>query len=168
MEQPIVNKVAQSRLITINPEDFYPVDTIVALDLKDYLYMEVMLKEKEFREAMKSLDTTVFEHKTVAITCTTDAIIPLWAYMLVAATIQPIAHAVYYGSGQQVFEQKYLENLDSLDAASYAGKRVILKGCGQKPIPAAVYTKLTTMLLPHAKSLMYGEACSTVPVYKQK
>lgn len=168
MEQPIVNKVAQSQLITINPEDFYPSEEIIEFDLKNYLYLEVMLKEKDFREAMKTLDLSPFANKTVAIMCTTDAIVPLWAYMLVVATLQPGAAFVLYGSRQEVFERLYLKNLEKLDAASYFGKRVILKGCGQKPIPAVVYAQLTAMLLPHTKSLMYGESCSTVPVYKQR
>ena len=167
MEQAIVNKVAQSQLVTLNLEDFFPND-IVLFDLKDFLYMELVLKEKDFREALKQCDWNQFINKTVGITCTTDAIIPLWAYMLVATHLQPYTEKVYSGSEEDITQQALLKKISETDFQSYENKRIVLKGCGDRPIATYAYVEVTKRLLPFVKSIMYGEPCSTVPVFKKK
>lgn len=167
MEQTIVNKVAQSQLITLNLEDFFPNDLVI-FDLKDFLYMELVLKEKEFREALKQYDWNQFENKTVGITCTVDAIIPLWAYMLVASYLQPYTEKVFSGSEEDITQQALLKKISETDFQSYENKRIVLKGCGDRSIAAYAYVEVTKKLLPFVKSIMYGEPCSTVPVFKRK
>lgn len=164
----LVNKVAESGIITIDLESFYPGDEIVEFDLKDYLFMGLILKEKDFREALKNLDTTPFSGKVAAIHCSADAIIPMWAYMLVSAKLQPVCKEVAMGTKEEVLKKSILKNMQSLRQGDYADKRIVLKGCGDLPIPAEAYLEATNILLPVAKSIMYGEPCSTVPVYKKK
>ena len=167
MDEP-VNKVAQSGIITIDPADFIPAEEIVSLDLKGFLYMGLILKEREFRENLKNLDTSVFSGKIAAVHCSADAIIPVWAYMLVVANLSPVCKRVLMGDKESVTRQVIIENILSVDPAVYAEKRVVIKGCGETPIPEEAYFHLTARLLPVAKSIMYGEPCSTVPVYKKK
>ena len=166
MEDIIINKVSQSALLTLNLEDFYPQGEIVIFDLKNYLFMELILKEKEFREALKNLDWSVYQNKNVGITCTTDAIIPLWAYMLTTTYLQPFAKEIIFGNEETVFNVMFLKNLWKIDAKEYEGKRVVVKGCGDKKIPESAYVEISKMLRPVAKSIMYGEPCSTVPIFK--
>jgi hypothetical protein len=166
MEDIIINKVSQSALLTLDLEDFYPQGEIVIFDLKNYLFMELILKEKEFREALKNLDWSVYQNKNVGITCTTDAIIPLWAYMLTTTYLQPFAKEIIFGNEETVFNVIFLKNLWKIDASEYEGKRVVVKGCGDKKIPESAYVEITKMLRPVAKSIMYGEPCSTVPIFK--
>jgi hypothetical protein len=166
MEDIIINKVSQSALLTLNLEDFYPQGEIVIFDLKNYLFMELILKEKEFREALKNLDWSVYQNKNVGITCTADAIIPLWAYMLATTYLQPFAKEVIFGNEETVFNVIFLKNLWKIDASEYEGKRVVVKGCGDKKIPESAYVEISKMLRPVAKSIMYGEPCSTVPIFK--
>ena len=166
MEDIIINKVSQSALLTLNLEDFYPQGEIVIFDLKNYLFMELILKEKEFREALKNLDWSVYQNKNVGITCTADAIIPLWAYMLTTTYLQPFAKEIIFGNEETVFNVMFLKNLWKIDAKEYEGKRVVVKGCGDKKIPESAYVEITKMLRPVAKSIMYGEPCSTVPIFK--
>lgn len=166
MDDLIINKVSRSALLTLNLEDFYPKGEIVIFDLKNYLFMELILKEKEFREALKNLDWGVYQNKNVGITCTTDAIIPLWAYMLATTYLQPFVKEIIFGNEEQVFNIIFLKNLWKIDASEYEGKRVVVKGCGDKKIPESTYVEITKMLRPVAKSIMYGEPCSTVPIYK--
>ena len=161
-----MNKVAQSGLITLNLEDYFPKDEMVLFDLKDYLFMGLILKEKDFREALKNLDWTAYREKNVALTCTADAIIPLWAYMLVTTYLQPVAKEIYVGTTGEMQKHLFLKNIAALDAARYAGQRIVVKGCGDISIGAFAYAELTKHLLPHVRSIMYGEPCSTVPVYK--
>lgn len=168
MSEPIVNKVAQSVLITLNLEEYFPKEEVMNLDLKDYLYMEVMLKEKEFRDSLKDTEWINFDGKIVALHCSVDAIIPLWAYMLTTSYLQPVAADVLYGEEAAVTERLLLNNLKQIQAKDYEGKRVVIKGCGDKKIPASAYTEITKLLTPYVKSLMYGEPCSTVPVFKRK
>ena len=165
MSDVIVNKVAQSGLITLNLEDYLPGE-VVSFDLKDYLFMGLILKEKDFREALKNLDWTPYQDKNVAITCTADAIIPLWAYMLVTTYLQPVAKNIYVGTAEEMHKQLFLKNIASIDVSQYQDKRIVVKGCGDIPIGAFAYAELTRQLLPQVKSIMYGEPCSTVPVYK--
>jgi hypothetical protein len=168
MEEILINKVAQSSLETLDLEKFYPVDEVVAFDLKDYLFMELILKEKDYREKLKSQDWSKFKNKNVYITCTSDAIIPLWAYMVAVTYLQPVANEVVVGNKSFLNEVLILKNIWKLDPKDFEGKRLVVKGCGEKEIPASAYAAITKLLLPAAKSIMYGEPCSTVPVYKKR
>jgi hypothetical protein len=168
MEQPLVNRVAQSSLITLNLEDYFPKHQVVNFDLKDYLFMELMLKEKDFRIALKEHDWDQYEGKVVLISCSSEAIIPLWAYMLVASYASPIAADVYHGSLVEYYKYAMNRALESFDGSQYQDKLVIIKGCGEHPVPPSAYLDITRKLRPYAKSLMFGEACSTVPVFKKK
>jgi hypothetical protein len=167
MSDAIVNKVAQSGLITLNLEDYLPQGDLVSFDLKDYLFMGLILKEKDFREALKNLDWQQYQEKQVAITCTADAIIPLWAYMLVTTYLQPVAKEIYVGTPEEMHKHLFLKNIAAINPADYADKRIVVKGCGDVPIGAFAYAELTKHLLPQVKSIMYGEPCSTVPVFKK-
>jgi hypothetical protein len=168
MDGAIINKVSESALTTIDLEEFYPKEDIVVFDLKDHLFMGLILKEKDFREALKNLDTTPYTGKTVTVTCSADAIIPMWAYMLVTTHLQPIAKEIFYGNEEEVKRKILIKNISQLTIADYADKRVVIKGCGDLPIDEAAYLEATKLLLPVVKSIMYGEPCSTVPIYKKK
>ncbi|MGN6194271.1 MAG: DUF2480 family protein [Ginsengibacter sp.] len=168
MEDIIINKVAQSALITLDLEQFYPSEELVVFDLKKHLFMELILKEKEYREALKSLDWSVYENKNVAITCSADAIIPLWAYMLAVTYIEPFAKDIFFGTEKEVFNILFLKNLQQINPQEFEGKRVVVKGCGDKKIPETAYVEIAKILRPVAKSIMYGEPCSTVPIFKRK
>jgi hypothetical protein len=164
----IINKVAQSALTTIDLEQFYPQGETAVFDLKDHLFMELILKEKDFRAGLLAMDWEQFRDKNVAITCTADAIIPIWAYMLVASYLEPVAR--FYAFGDEDFIQKtlFLKNLGTIETQQYQDQRVVVKGCGDKAITEAAYVEITRLLRPVVKSIMYGEPCSTVPVYKKK
>jgi hypothetical protein len=164
----IVNRVEASGLVTLNPEDFYPKETIKTFDLKDYLFRGLIIKEKEFREALKNTDWNKYGNANVAVTCTADAIIPVWAYMLVATYLQPVAKNIVLGDEKKLIETILLNNITSINTEDYSDKRVVIKGCGDVDIPESAYLKITALLLPHVKSIMYGEPCSTVPVFKKK
>jgi hypothetical protein len=166
-EEIFVNKVAESGLITLDLEEFYPKGTIKVFDLKGYLFMELILKEKDFRAALQTTDWSVYQDAYVAITCTVDAIIPMWAYMLVASYLQPVAKDVVFGDEQKLINTLFIKNLVSFDAASYVDKRVVVKGCGEVSIPETAYVEITNRLRPFVKSIMFGEPCSTVPIYKK-
>ena len=168
MEDIIINKVAESGLVTIDPATYYPKGVIQVFDLKEFLFMEMILKEKDFRQALKELDWNKFSGKIVTITCSADAIIPLWAYMLVATYLGPVADQIFVGTKEQAFEKCFLKNIEKINAQDFEDMRVVIKGCGSKPIPEAVYVEIVTMLRPVVKSIMYGEPCSTVPVFKRK
>lgn len=168
MEEVIINKVVQSVLTTLNLEQFYPADEIISFDLKDHLFMQLILKEKDYREAMKEKDWTIFQDKVVAIHCSADAIIPLWAYMLAVSYLQPFAKDIIFGNQREVFNAMFLKNLDKIDAKEFEGKRVVVKGCGDKKIPETAFVEITKILRPVVKSIMYGEPCSTVPIFKNK
>lgn len=164
----IVNRVEASGLITINLEAFYPKEPIKIFDLKDYLFRGLIIKEKEFREALKNTNWNEFENANVAVTCTADAIIPVWAYMLVATYLQPFAKNIVLGNEEKLTEIILLNNINSIDVEEYKEKRAVIKGCGDIKIPDSAYFAITNILLPHVKGIMYGEPCSTVPVYKRK
>lgn len=168
MEDIIENKVAQSGLITLDLEKFYPSEELVVFDLKQHLFMELILKEKEYREALKNVDWSVYHNKVVAITCSTDAIIPLWAYMLAVTYIEPFAKNIFFGTEKEVLNILFLKNLEKINPKEFEGKRVVVKGCGDKEIPEMAYVEITKILRQAAKSIMYGEPCSTVPIFKQK
>lgn len=163
----IVNKVANSGLITLNLEDYLPKEEVVVFDLKDHLFMGLILKEKDFREALKNLDWSVYQDKNVAITCSVDAIIPLWAYMLVTTYLQPVAKNTYVGTVEEMTKHLFLQNIQNISTDEFNGQRIVVKGCGDIPIGAFAYAEITRRLLPFVKSIMYGEPCSTVPIYKK-
>ena len=166
MEDIIINKVAQSGLITLDLEKYYPQDEIVMFDLKDYLFMELILKEKEYREALKNLDWKIYQNKIMAICCSTDAVIPLWAYMLAVTYLEPYAKDILYGKDSEVLDMLLLKNIKKINAIEFEGKRIVVKGCGDKKVPESAYIEITKILRPVAKSIMFGEPCSTVPIYK--
>ena len=166
--EEIRNKVAESGLITIDLEKYYPSTEPMPFNLKNFLFMEMLLKEKEFREALDQHDWTQYNKKDVAVYCSTDAIVPMWAYMLVASKLSGIAKSIISGTPEEAFKQLFIENIKQVNAATFEGKRVVVKGCGDKPVPDYAYAAISIVLLPVVKSLMYGEPCSTVPVFKRK
>jgi Protein of unknown function (DUF2480) len=168
MEETFVNKVAESGIITLNLEDYYPKEEVIVFDMKEHLFMGLILKEKDFREALKTLDIAVYENKIVALTCSADAVIPMWAYMLVTSLLQPLAKEIIFGNEIFTKENILLRNINNINTSSFADGRIVIKGCGDLPIAEAAYIAITNKLRPVAKSIMYGEPCSTVPVYKRK
>lgn len=168
MSKPIINKVAESGLISLDLTQFIPAEPIVLFDIKQYLFMELILKEKDFRAALLSADLTIYQNKIIGIYCSTDAIIPMWANMLIASALQPFAKAIYFGDVNKVREQILLEGIAQINTADYLDQRVVIKGCGETPIGESAYIAITNKLRPVVKSIMYGEPCSTVPVYKKK
>jgi hypothetical protein len=168
MENVIVNKVAESAITTIDLEDYYPKEETAVFDLKDHLFMGLILKEKDFRAALQAFDWEQFRNKNVAITCSADAIIPMWAYMLVASNIQPVAKEVVFGTEAEVASAVLLKNIQKINGEVYTDKRVVVKGCGELAIPEKAYVAITAILRPYVKSIMYGEPCSTVPIFKRK
>ena len=167
MNESLVNKVSESGIITLNLEEYYPKGETAVFDMKDHLFMGLILKEKEFREALKNMDLSVYEKKNVALTCSVDAVIPMWAYMLAASYLEPVANDIVFGDKEFLHKTIFLQNLSKINYADYADKRVVIKGCGDLPVPEAAYVAITKLLRPVAKSIMYGEPCSTVPIYKQ-
>ena len=168
MSETIINKVALSPLLSLDLEEYYPKEPIVTFDLKPHLFMELILKEKEFRAAMQNHDWSQFQNKLVAVTCTADAIIPVWAYMLVASYLQPVAKEVFFGDEKSALQKQFIKNIDAIDANEFLDKRIVVKGCGDLPIGEFAYLEITKKLRPVAKSIMYGEPCSTVPIFKNK
>ena len=163
-----MNKVAQSCLVTLDPASFYPQGERVVYDIKDNLYMELMLREKDFREFVKAHDWAQYEGKLVAITCTADAIVPAWAYMLLANRMAPYAKEIVFGDADILETVLFEKEIAKADLQQYSGQRIVLKGCGDTPVPVSAYVELTAKLTPIVKSLMFGEPCSTVPIYKKK
>lgn len=168
MNDPLINKVAESGLVTIDLETFYPKGETAVFDLKDHLFMGMILKEKEYREALKNHDWEQYRDKNVALTCSADAIIPVWAWMLAATYLQPVARELVMGDEQELHKNLFLKNISAIDISEFADKRIVIKGCGETPIGDYVYMEITKRLRPVAKSIMYGEPCSTVPVFKKK
>lgn len=167
--ETIVNKVAESGIITLDLAQYLPADdSITTFDLKPFLFKEMILREKDYRAALLSYDWTAFSGKHVALLCSTDAIIPVWAYMLAASYLQPVAASVFFGSAEALRIKLFTDQLNTINPEEYRDKRVVIKGCGDTPIPDAGYVTITALLRPYVKSLMYGEPCSTVPVYKKK
>ncbi len=167
-EELIINKVSNSGLITLDLEDFHDKAERVLFDIKPWLFREIILKEKEFREEVKNHDWIQYQDKNIAFTCTADAVIPVWAYMLLAVSVQPYAKRYIFGDLNQLETILFNEALSKIDYSQYKDFRVIIKGCGGFPVSVSAYVELTSKLLPYAKSILYGEACSNVPVYKKK
>jgi hypothetical protein len=168
MDNEIVNKVSTSGIVTINLEDFYIKGERVLFDIKPLLFQELILKEKDFREFIKNNDWSQYQNKFIALTCTADAIVPTWAYMLLTLALQPFAKKVVFGDLQTLDTLLFAEQLEKLNVKDYKDARIVIKGCGDIDLPKNAYVQLTALLQPHAKSIMYGEPCSTVPFYKRK
>ncbi|WP_321826161.1 DUF2480 family protein [Maribacter dokdonensis] len=168
MEDEIVNKVAQSKLITFNLEDYYPKGERMVLDIKDWLYEGFILKEKEFRAFVDSHDWSQYTDAYVAMHCSTDAIIPGWAYLLLSVKLSGIAKKAVQGSLVDLETSIYQSVIENIDISEYQDRLIIIKGCSKKPVPSNAYLFLAERLKPVAKSIMYGEACSSVPLYKRK
>lgn len=162
----IINKVAGSSLITLNLEDYFPKD-IIEFDLKQFLFMELILKEKDYRTSLKEFDFKAYEQKTVALYCSTDAIIPHWAYMLATTHLAPYTSNIFFGSPTAIKKEILLDNIRQIDEKTFEEKRMVIKGCGEEDMDTAAYVEVTKKLLPVAKSIMYGEPCSTVPIFKR-
>jgi hypothetical protein len=168
MENEIINKVASSPLLTVDLEEYYPKNEIIVFDLKPYLFMELILKEKDFRASLLDIDWKIYQDKIVAVTCSADAVIPVWAYMLVASYLEPIAIDIVMGDEHAAIKQILLKRINRIDVNEYKDKRIVVKGCGELAIGEFAYMEITRLLRPVAKSIMYGEPCSTVPIYKKK
>ena len=167
MSDVIKNKVAESGIITLDLEKYFPTTEIVEFDIKDYLFMGMILKEKDFRQSLRELDLEKYKEKLVAVTCSADAVIPMWAYMLIASTLQPISKEVSMGNKEDLKTKEIINNLKKINTEEYLDKRIVVKGCGEHPIPEGAYLEITKLLRPVAKSIMFGEPCSTVPIFKK-
>ncbi|MFD0765863.1 DUF2480 family protein [Mucilaginibacter lutimaris] len=168
IQENIINKVAQSGLVTLDPAQFYAPGERVVYDIKDNLFHGLMLREKDFREFVKTHDWAQYEGKNVAVTCTADAIVPAWAYMLLANRLAPYAREVVFGDADVLETVLFVKEVAAIDVEQYRDQRVVIKGCGDVPVPVSAYVELTQRLTPVAKSLMFGEPCSTVPIYKRR
>lgn len=168
MSESIINKVSESGLITIDPADFYLKGERALIDIKPLLVEEFLLKEKDFRDYVKNNDWSQYVNKFVAITCSNDAIVPVWAYMLLASALQPIASKIVFGSLDDLEVALFKDQLGKFQPEVYRDQRIVIKGCGDIAVPTAAYVELTRLLTPFVKSVMYGEPCSTVPVYKKR
>ena len=167
MENEIINKVALSGIITIDLEAFYSQGERVLFDIKEQLFHGLILKEKDFREFVTKEDWSKYTDKYVALICSADAVVPTWAYMLLAIQLEPYTKKLVFGDLETLETVLYTEVLNKLNINDYKDARVVIKGCGHLPVPKAAYVEITRLLRPVAKSIMYGEACSMVPLYKQ-
>lgn len=167
MSDEIINRVANSKLVTIDLEDYYPEGKRILLDIKDWLLEGLVLREKEFRQQAKEHNWEQYKNCYVALTCSTDAIIPAWAYMLLSTYLVPYATKTIIGSLNTLETSIYQDIISNLDVTEFQDKPIIIKGCANKPIPDNAYIQLTAKLKPVAKSIMYGEACSSVPLFKR-
>lgn len=164
----IENRVANSGLVTINLEDYFHQGERVLFDIKPWLFKEMILKEKDFREFIKQHSWEQYKGKNIAFTCSADTIIPTWAYMLLASAVEPYANRYVFGNLSTLDVVLYQDALNKIDVEQYKGARLIIKGCSDIPVPVSAYVEITHKLLPVAKSIMYGEACSNVPIWKRK
>ena len=168
MSNEIVNRVANSKLITIDLEDYYPEGKRIVFDIKDWLFQGLILREKDFRQSVKEHDWSQYQEAYVALSCSTEAIIPGWAYMLVSVHLNAFAKKTVVGNLELLETSIYQDIINALDLSEYKDKPIIVKGCSNKPVPENAYIMLTSKLNSIAKSIMYGEACSSVPLYKKK
>ena len=167
MENEIINKVASSGLITFNFEDYYPEGDRVMIDLKDLLFEGLILREKDLRMFVKEHDWSQYKDKNIALTCTAEAVIPTWAYMLLAIALQPFAKRIVFGDLDKLETVLYLDKLSTMDLNPFIDQRIVVKGCSNIKVPEAAYIEITRLLTPVAKSIMFGEPCSTVPLFKK-
>ena len=168
MSGEIVNRVANSPLISLDLTDYAPTNQIAVLDVKDFLFQGIVLKEKEFRVSLKEFDFSIYTNKTVALNCSSDAIVPMWAFMLVTSYLNSVNAEIHFGIKEDVFQQIFTNNINAIDVSEFVSKKVIVKGCGQIPLTEALYIAITKKLQDTVSSLMFGEACSAVPVLKNK
>jgi len=168
IQENFVNKVAASGLITLNLEDYFNHGERVVYDIKENLFHGLMLREKDFRAFIKENDWSTYTGKNVAIICSADAIVPTWAYMLLATKMKPYANEVSFGSLETLEAVLFTKALAKINLEDFAGERVVIKGCADIDVTVAAYVEITNLLTPVAKSIMYGEPCSTVPIYKRK
>ncbi len=166
-DDPILNRVASSGLSTLELENFYHPGERVLYDLKDNLYQELLLREKDFREFLKQHDWAQYQGKNVAVHCSADAIVPVWAYMLLGLHLEPFAHSVVFGDLAALEDALFRDAIATIDVEQYRGARVVIKGCSKHPVPASAYVEIARRLRPVAAAIMYGEPCSTVPLYKK-
>ncbi|MCH8903304.1 MAG: DUF2480 family protein [Bacteroidetes bacterium] len=167
-EDQIINKVEASGLLKIDLEEFVNEDDLMEFDIKPFLFQETILKEKDFRASLKNIDWSVYESKIVGVYCSVDAIIPTWAYMLVAVYLEPYAKEIEYGAKEELINKIISKAITKLDVQVYANEKVIIRGCSKYSIPESSYLEIAKKLKPVVKSIMYGDACSTVPLYKRK
>jgi hypothetical protein len=168
MPDEIINRVANSKLVTINLEDYYPQGERILFDIKDWLFEGFVLREKDFRNQVMEYDWSQFKDTYVALTCSSDAIIPAWAFILLSINLEPFAKKTVIGNLELLETSIYQDVLNDLDVSEFKNKPIIIKGCSKKPVPQNAYIMLANKLKPIAKSIMYGEACSSVPLYKSK
>ena len=168
MTGKIINRVSNSDLITIDLADYAPTSSIKILDIKDFLFEGIFLKEKEFRSSLKEFDFSNYTNKTVALNCSADAIVPMWAFMLVTSYLNSVNADIHFGIKEDVFQQIFTANINAINASKFEGKKVIVKGCGEILLTEALYIAITKKLQNTVSSLMFGEACSAVPIFKKK
>ena len=168
MSGEIVNRVANSGLINIDLSDYAPKQKVIVFEVKDFLFQEIILKEKEFRSSLKEFDFSIYQGKIVAINCSSDAIVPMWAFMLITSYLKNIASEIHFGTKEEVFQKIFTDNINAINKIEFDNKKVIVKGCGQIPLSASLYVAITKKLQNTVSSLMFGESCSAVPVYKKK
>lgn len=168
IQENIVNKVAASGLVTFNLELYYDQGERVVYDIKENLFHGLMLREKDFREFVKEHDWSAYAGKNIAVICSADAIVPTWAYMLLANKMKPYANEVVFGSVEALEAVLFAKALAKIDLSVYQDARVVIKGCADIDVPVAAYVEITNLLTPVVKSMMYGEPCSTVPIFKRK
>lgn len=168
MSDVIINRVANSKIKTINLEDYFPKERIVEFDIKPYLFKELILKEKDFRVALKETDWSIYKNAIVLVHCSVDSILPIWSYILVSSHLQGVAFDVFVGTQKEYLQTHYEKSIRNMDISDLVDQRVIVHGCSQKPVPLSAFISLTNRIQKEVKSLMFGEACSTVPIYKRK
>lgn len=168
MEEQIINRVSASNLITFDLEELYSPGERVLFDIKDLLFQGLILKEKDFREFIKEHDWSHYTGKHVAITCSADAVVPTWAFMLLGIALQPFARVIVFGSLEDLERQLFYQRLHDFDWEKFRNGKVIIKGCSKVNVPISAYVEAVNHLQPIAASLMFGEACSTVPLSRKK
>ncbi|HMR57055.1 MAG TPA: DUF2480 family protein [Cyclobacteriaceae bacterium] len=168
MENEIKNRINSSQLVTFDLEELYTPGERILFDIKNLLFQELILREKDFRDFMKDHEWAKYQNKVVAITCSADAIVPTWAYMLLASALQPHVQMLVFGSLQDLEARLFEEALNKIEWTKFSNAKVVVKGCSKVEVPVSAYVEVTNRLRPVAHSIMYGEACSTVPVFKRK
>lgn len=165
--EEIINRVATSGIVSLDLEELYHPGERVIYDIKDNLFQGMILREKDYREFLKSHDWSQYTGKNIAVICSEDAIVPTWAYMLLAIQLEPFANKVVFGDLTTLEDKLFADAIHKIDPEEYRGKRVVVKGCSKFPVPISAYVDVTTLLKPVAQSLMFGEPCSTVPLFKK-
>jgi len=168
MSDEIINKIAKANILQIDLGDFVSKEAILEFDLKQALWQEMIVKEDYFRDFIKSFDWSIYQNKTVALFCSEDAIIPAWAFMIVTTQLKNVNAIIHFGTLSQIKDKLFFENLLALNVSEYENQRVMVKGCSTIPSPNRAYVELTNLLVPTVKSLMFGEPCSAVPVFKRR